>query len=128
MGGTDEAPGGRLLVVLGVEDEAGAEAAADGAVHDRQLPVLPVVDLRAADEDGGTGGHRADPDIVLMAQTAEILLQREEPVRGIRGGGRVVVVLLGESLGLELGGSVDTRQDGAGRRHEKGEDKLPEIH
>ena len=101
--GADETVTGGLLVAVGVEIDAGAERTAQGAVDDRELPGLAVVDLRAADEQGGAARHIADLEIVLMGQAAEIFLQGEEHLGGILVGGGVVVVLLGEGLAAELG-------------------------
>ena len=82
--------------------DAQAHAGADAAVDDGQFPVLAVVDLAAAHEDGGAHEQVLDLARPLVGQAAEILLEAEElgTVR-LRLLGRVRIVLR-EGVPLEL--------------------------
>ena len=82
--------------------DAQADAGADAAVHHGQFPVLAVVDLAAAHEDGGAYEQVLDLTRPLVGQAAEILLETEE-LRAVRLRllGRVRIVLR-EGVPLEL--------------------------
>ena len=71
-------------------------------MYDGQLPVLPVVDLTAAHEDGGAHEQVLDLARPLVRQAAEILLETEE-LRAVRLRllGRIRIVLR-EGVPLEL--------------------------
>ena len=126
--GADEAPLRGVLVAGGVQVDARAERAADRAVHDGQLPRLAVVDLRAADQQRGAAGHRADADLLLVPQAGEIVLEGEEHLRGVRLLGVVVVVLLAEGLAAELGRSVHASEEGGEDRRQHRAVELQVLH
>ena len=125
--GSDKGQGADCLVfalsgilILVVEVDAHAHAGADAAVHDGQFPVLAVVDLAAADEDGGA--HEQDLDLTgtLVGERTEILAETEQlgAVRLFLPGG--VVVVLREGVLLELVVPCLTVEQG---RHKEGDEK-----
>ena len=82
--------------------DAQADSGADAAVHDRQFPVLAVVDLAAPNEDSGADEQVLYLPRALVRQAAEILLETEElrtVLLRLFGGVRVI---LRKSVPLEL--------------------------
>ena len=92
-------PGGLVLLV---KVDAGPNSRADSAIDDGQFPVVAVVDLGAANKNGGAHRQSLERCAPFMGQAAEILLEGEE----LGGVGRRlfsgVRVVLGEGVALEL--------------------------
>ena len=103
--GAREHQGAHLGVLFLPVFQAHADGRAEPAVHDRKLPVIAVVNLAAADEDGRAGEHVADLEIVLVEEAAEVLLEGEHRLDRVGlGRGVIPVIVLGEGFRLELRG------------------------
>ena len=103
--GTYEAERRGLRIAPAAEIEPSAEPGSYRTVDYRQLPVLPVIDLASAYEHRRAGKHVAYLELVLVPETAEILLQGEQHLDRVLLAGIVRVILLRERLLAELCGS-----------------------